>query len=395
MFDRFFSGLSYWRLTYWDRHTLQVHKVYAESRAQVLEQVGIPQDRVVEIRRAVRFSWRNLVVRSASTTNAQLLFLVQFSALLSSYRNPGINSLVQASPEFRRIATKHPESLRDDLGFSVKLTHLGFPRPVTAIVSAGEKTGRVKECVEEAVKYLKMELDVERKSSKHLVFSFLLLALSVSVFFGMPFFVGEPLATLQSIDAVHLSTTWATDVLFATSELLRNDWHLLIVGVLALLGLSWFFRRQVLRLYPFRIFERYANCSRSIRLLLVWRPYRLAGVPLEQESAVLKAVLGEKIGTQLLAAMRRGTSLYKGLDEKYFSLSLIAVSSELANTNSEDFDRITGVLLDSLSEEKQLISEKLAASLYMASMTLAVGTIVFLAFGLIYPILGATTGIGL
>ncbi len=395
MFDRFFSGLSYWQLTYWDRHALQVQKVYARNRAQALEQVGIPRDRVVEIRRSVRFSWRDLVIRRASTTNAQLLFLVQFSALLSSYRNLGINSLIQASPEFRRIAVKNPEALREDLGFSVKLTHLGFPRPVTAIVSAGEKTGRVKECVEEAVKYLKTELDIERKSSKHLVLSFLLFGLSVSVFFGLPLFIGEPLATLQSIDEIHLSATWATGVLLATSELLRDDWLLLIVGVLAFLGLSWFFRERLLRVYPFRIFERYANCSRSIRLLMVWRPYRLAGVPLEQESAVLRAVLGEKTGTQLLVAMRRGVSLYKGLDGRYFSPSLIAVSGELANTNSEDFDRITGVLLDSLSEEKQLISEKLAASLYLASMALAFGMIAFLALGLIYPILGATTGIAL
>ncbi len=395
MSDHSFPGLNRWRVTYWDQQTVQVRKVFAESRSQALKQSGIPRDRVVKVSRSLRFFRQDLVKHSASATNAQLLFLVQLSALLSSYRNQGINALVQASPEFKRVAARHPDALRDDLNFSVKLAHLGFPRPVTAIVSAGEKTGRVKECVDEAVKYLKTELDVARNASKHLAFSFLLFGLSVLVFFALPFFVGEPLAALQSLDEVHLSTTWATDVLFGVNRLLRHHLLFLIAAIFSTAGLAWFFRLQILRVYPFNVFERFAKCSRSIRLLLVWRPYRLTGVPLEQESAVLKAVLGENIGAHLLAAMKRGVSLYKGLDEKHFSLSLVAASSELANAGSEDFDRISGVLLDSLSEEKRLMSEKLAALLYLASLTLAVGTIMLVAFGLIYPILGATTAVGL
>lgn len=376
--------MSRWALRYWDAAGLRDAVVEADSREAALTAVGCAPARVVEaarVRPALAAGLRRL--RRPSRRD-QLLFLVRAGAAYAAAGRVDAGRLIAGFPALARLAAGRGEALRDDLEFSARLAHLGFDATAVAILGAGERAGRLGQAFDATLDYLREHEVARRGAAGPLLMGGVLTAAGAAAFFLMPLILGPALRGMLAIEGIESATTPATTLLLAVDTLAREH-AVPLVGALALAAaLLW---RQRDRLTALR---RLDNVRRSIRLLLAWRPFHLAGVALEHHRGVLSAALGRRAAPALLRRLAEGESLADVLDPAYFSPTLTLVGDGLASASGAAFEKLSGIVLFSLVEERRVATARLALLLYAAGATLTIGVVLLAALGLIFPILGAT-----
>ena len=383
-----------WTIRYWGDHGTCSEVVDADSRQSALALAGIPLSRVVKVARERGFPAMGFGLETSlkPSRRIQVLFLARALALFAGGGANLVNRLIASLPELDRVAKKRPQSLRDDLELSAKLRHLAFSPAIVAIVESGEKTGRLTEALEASLLYLKQMLEISGKHSKQFAFGALLIVASLTMFFSLPLLLTEPIDMLRKLNGVEVSFTPATHVLLFVNALVRDYWWLLATlsgcGAFAV----WRFRHALAEFAPFRVFGNLQKTRRSIHFLIIWRAFRVAGLPLEEQTGTLSAALGARACAHILKRLQRGESLTETLSRRFFSPTLVLAVAGLSQVDTGTFSGIVDMLLTSLREEQQAGASRAAAAMYAAGAVLTVATVLLLAFGLIFPIMGASAG---
>ncbi len=384
-----------WTIRYWGDDGLCGKVVAADSKASALALADVPSSRVVKITRRWLLSADGVVasVLSGPSARTQMLFLARALALFAGGGAGLVNRLIVSLPELKRLAGKRFQALRDDLELSAKLRYLGFGPEIVSIIETGEKTGRLTQAIEIALAYLKQNAEIAQKNSKQFLFGTLLIIASLSLFFLLPLLLADPIDTLRNLRGIEVNLTAATYVLLFVRAAVRDYWWLLCASLGAALFLVWKFRYALSRVPPFSVFGALEKTRRSIRFLIVWRAFRVAGIPLEEQTATLAAALGARASAYVLERLRRGESLTDTLDRHFFSPTLVLAVAGLSQVGVEPFSRIVDVLLVSLREEQQVGVSRVATAMYVLGAALAMGTIALVALGLIFPIMSASAGV--
>ena len=383
-----------WVIQYWGDGGLCGKVVAADSKSSALALSRVPLPRVMKItrRRLLSADGFAALLSPRPSAKTQMLFLARALALFASGSVSRINELVVSLPELKRLAGRRLQALRDDLELSAKLQHLGFGAEIVSIIEAGEKTGKLTQALETALTYLKQNIEVEQKNSKQFMFGALLIVVSLSMFFSLPLLLSEPIDTLRNLRDVQVNMTPATYVLLFVSTMVRDYWWLLCAGGGAALFTIWRCRRLLLRVPPFNLFGSLGRIRRSIYFLIVWRAFRVAGIPLEGQTATLRAALGSDVSAQICERLKHGEALTDTLDQRFFSPTLTLATVGLSQVGIESFLKIVDILLVSLYEEQQARTSQAAAAMYTLGAVLSLATVAMLAFGLIFPIMSASAG---
>ena len=385
--------MSTWAVRYWGSDGLRDKIVTANSRSSALELADVPTPRVVKVVRRRMLSRDQLakLLLPRPSPKTQMLFLARVLALFATGNTGLVDQLITSLPQLRRAVKGNARVLRDDIELSGKLRHLGFNPEVTAIAIAGEKTGRPMQAIEIALTYMKQNMEIREKNSKQIIFGLLLLVVSSLMFFLLPPLLAEPLETLRNLRDVEIALTPATHVLWFVGAAV-GEYGGLLCAVLALMGsLLWKFHHSLLRVPPFSVFGRLDGIRRSVRFLLVWRAFRLADIPLEEQRDTLIAALGPYASAHMFGRLRQGETLSDTLDDRFFSSTLTLAAAGLSQVGTDTFAKVVDALLVSLREEQQIASARAAGVLYALGVTLTAATIALLALGLIFPIMSAST----
>ena len=383
-----------WTIRYWGDHGTCSKVVDADSRQSALELAEIPLPRVVKIARNRILPAMNFGLEATlkPSRRIQALFLARALALFAGGGASLVNRLITSLPELGRIAKKRPQSLRDDLELSAKLRHLAFFPEVVAIIESGEKTGRLTDALETSLLYLKQMLEISGKNSKQFAFGALLVVASLTMFFSLPLLLTEPIDMLRKLRGIEIGFTPATHVLLFVNALVRDYWWLLVAGLGCGAFAVWRFRHVLAEVAPFRVFGTLQKTRRSIHFLIVWRAFRVAGLPLEEQAGTLSAALGARACAHMIERLRRGESLTETLSQRFFSPTLVLAVAGLSQVNTGVFSGIVDMLLTSLREEQRAGASRAAAAMYVTGAILTIATVLLLAFGLIFPIMGASAG---
>jgi len=385
--------MSTWAVRYWGSDGLRDKIVTANSRSSALELADVPAPRVVKVVRRTMLSRDQLakLLLPRPSPKTQMLFLARVLALFATGNTGLVDQLITSLPQLRRSVKGNARVLRDDIELSGKLRHLRFNPEVVAIAIAGEKTGRPMQAIEIALTYMKQNMEIREKNSKQMIFGLLLLIVSSLMFFLLPPLLTEPLETLRNLRDVEIALTPATHLLWFIGAAV-GEYGGLLCAVLALTGsLLWKFRHSLLRVPPFNVFGRLDGIRRSVRFLLVWRAFRLADIPLEEQRDTLIAALGPHASAYMFGRLRQGETLGDTLYDRLFSSTRTLAASGLSQVGADTFAKVVDALLVSLREEQQIASARAAVVLYALGVALTVATIALLALGLIFPIMSAST----
>ena len=382
--------MSAWTIHYWGDDGLRGKAVAAESRSAALALAGVPAPRVVKVTR--RWWLSDVSAWLRPPVKIQALFLARALALFAAGNAALVNDLIASLPELQRLAKRRPEALRDDLELSAKLQRLEFSPEIVAIVEAGEKTGRLTQAIETALVYLRRNIEIGRKSSKQFTFGVLLIAVSLSLFFSLPLLLAEPIEMLRGLRDVQVNLTPATYVLLFIKTAVKDYWWLSGAGIAVAGVAAWRFRRVVSRIPPFSAFWSLEKTRRSINFLVVWRAFRVAGIPLEEQKATLTASLGPYATAHVFDGLKRGESLSDTLSRRFFSPTLTLAAGGLSQVGVETFLKIADTLLTSLHEEQQAGTTRAAAIMYAFGVVVTISIVSLLAFGLIFPIMSTSAG---
>ena len=386
--------MAVWAIQYWSDAGLVGKVVPADSKSAALALAGVPASRVVKVTRRLWSATDAFAgLSSAPSPKTQVLFLSRALALFAGGASAKVNDLITSLPELERLSRKRLEALRDDIELSTKLRHLGFDAEIVAMIESGEKTGRLPRAIETSLTYLKKNLEVAQKSSKQFVFGALLIGISLALFLTLPLLLAEPMDMLRNLSDVRINLTAATYVLLFVRSAVADYWWLLVGAVSAATALAWKFRYQLSSLSLFRAFGALERTRRSIRFLIVWRAFRVASVPLEEQTTMLSAAIGARAAAHVAAGLKRGEALTDTLDQRFFSPTLALTAAGLSQVSVGTFSKIVDMLLASLHEERQLSASRVAAAMYACGATLAMATVALLAFGLIFPIMSTSAGV--
>ncbi len=383
-----------WMVQYWGDHGTCSKLVDADSRQSALALAEVPLSRVVKVARDRVFPTADFGFATSlkPSRRIQVLFLARALALFASGGANLVNQLITSLPEVSRIAGKRPQSLRDDLELSAKLRHLTFSPAVVAIIESGEKTGRLTDALQVSLLYLKQMLEISGKHSRQLAFGVLLIVASLTMFFSLPLLLTEPIDMLRKLRGVEVNFTLATHVLLLVNALVRDYGWLLALSFGGGVAAVWHFRHVLMEAGPFRVFGSLQKTRRSIHFLVVWRAFRSAGLPLEEQTGTLSSALGARACAHILKRLQRGESLTETLSQRFFSPTLVLAVAGLSQVDIKIFSGIVDMLLTSLREEQQAGASRAAAAMYATGAILTIAMVLLLAFGLIFPIMGASAG---
>ena len=283
--------------------------------------------------------------------------------------------------------------MRDDLELSAKLQHLGFFSEVVSIIEAGEKTGRLSVAIKAALVYLKQNIEISGKNSKQLTFGIVLIVSSLSLFFSLPLLLAEPINMLHNLRDIQINLTPATYVLLFVKVVVSDYWWLLCVGIGAISFLGWRFRYSLSQIPPFTVFGDLEKTKRAIHFLIMWRAFRVANIPLEEQVQILRSALGARASAYMIRRLERGESLTDTLSTTFFSSTLVLAIQGLSQVDAKTFLDIVDMLLASLHEERQAKASRVATTMYALGAVFTIATVMLLAFGLIFPIMGASAGL--
>lgn len=386
--------MSSWTVHYWGEHGLCSKVVAAGSKQSALALAEVPAARVVKVAQSWMFSVASLDFGASlkPSLKVQTLFVARALALFVSGRAALVNRLIVSLPELNRIAKRHPQSLRDDIELSAKLRYLAFATGIVAIIESGEKTGRLVTALETSLTYLKQLLEASRNSSRQFVFGVILVVVSLLTFFLIPLLLTEPINMLTNLRGVKVEFTTATYVLLFVNTLVRDYWWLLSAVTCGGFVLTWRFRHALLQLPLLQVFGKLRKIRRSIHFLVTWRAFRVAGIPLEGHSRILVSTLGAHVAAYILGCLQRGESLTEALSQRFFSPTLVLALGGASQVDRETFTGIADMLLISLYEEQRAGASQAATAMYATGAVLTITTAMLLAFGLIFPIMGASAG---
>ena len=385
--------MSQWMVKYWGRNGAETVAVNAPSSAVAVRLTGLPPARIVRVERQWAKLWSATVWTPKPSQRVQLLFLVRACAMYSGTGRVHAGELIDEFGALKRLARSRPQVRRADLELSDRIRGLNFDDVLVSLVRAGERTGGLAASLRVAVDYLKMSERIRGATSSQFVLAFLLFGASCLTFFAMPVMLSGALQSLINVRAVQIELTAATHLMLWMDAVLRAYWPLVCGGMAAALGAAWMMRERLRRLRLFAFANRLQRIKRSARLMMVWMPYQIAGLVLEKETALLKRILGENAAAKILPRLGEGESLGDVLDRRWFSETLVQVGRGLSGAYTEDFKRIGAVALEALTEERQMFTRRLATLLYFGGALATMGVVALVAFGLIFPILGATTGV--
>ena len=380
-----------WVVEYWGRRGRSRMPVRAGSHASARRSSGVPASRVIRISR----DWSSLrgldLVARRPGHKTQLLFLVRAQAMLASTGRVAVVELIDQFGELRRMAKYAPQARREDLNLSRRLEYLGFDNIVVTLIVTGERTGTLKETLRAALRYVKMCEKVRNETSSQVSLGLLLFALGLLSLFVLPLVLSEPLQALQNLRGIEIRTTLATDLLLGLNMLITEQLGVLLVAAAAVCAAAVRWRERLGWLWPISLFEKLRNTKRSVQLLMVWVPFRLTRLALENEEDLLSSMLGKDASSALIPRLRMGAALEDVLDARWFSPTLAFAASSLNAAPRADVQSMSDVVMGALLEEQKGQTRRVSLSLYLGGAILTIGVIVMTAFGLIFPILGATT----
>lgn len=382
-----------WVVEYWGRAGRSRVSVRAGSYAMVPRLSNVPAGRVIRITRDRSLPELPELFTRKPSGNVQLLFLVRACAMYASSGRVAVDDLINEFGELRRIAKTEQQVWREDLDLSRRLQYLRFDSVVTVLIVTGERTGTLEQSLRAAMRYIKTRETVRNNTSSQVSMGVLLFALGMLALFSLPLILSEPLRGLQNIRGIEIKTTWATDILFGLNFLLGEQLLFTLTATGAVTVLIVVFRKRLAWIGSFGLMTKLRNTKRSVRLLMTWVPFRLMGLALESEENLLTDVLGKEAAAALIPRLRSGAALGDVLDQRWFSGTLARSGSGLGVATSSDVQPMADAVMSALLEELRSLTGRVAMLLYLGGVAATISVVAIVAFGLIFPIIGATVNV--
>lgn len=382
-----------WVVEYWGRAGRSRVSVRAGSYAMVPRLSNVPTGRVIRITRDRSLPELPELFTRKPSGNVQLLFLVRACAMYASSGRVAVDDLINEFGELRRIAKTEQQVWREDLDLSRRLQYLRFDSVVTVLIVTGERTGTLEQSLRAAMRYIKTREAVRNNTSSQVSMGVLLFALGMLALLSLPLILSEPLRGLQNIRGIEIKMTWATDILFGLNFLLGEQLLFTLTATGAATVLVAVFRKRLAWIGSFGLTTKLRNTKRSVRLLMTWVPFRLMGLALESEENLLTDVLGKDAAAALIPRLRSGAALGDVLDQRWFSGTLARSGSGLGVATSSDVQPMADAVMSALLEEMKSLTGRVAMLLYLGGVAATISVIAIVAFGLIFPIIGATVNV--
>ena len=143
-------------------------------------------------------------------------------------------------PAFKALLADLSEQLQAGEPFSAALARhpRTFPRLYVALIRASEKSGMLPELLERANAYLRDEQEIVRKVRGAITYPGIMLAFAVTTTIFLLVFVLPRFATIYAGKGAALPAP--TRILLASSDLLVNDWHVIVPITLMVVGGLWY-----------------------------------------------------------------------------------------------------------------------------------------------------------
>ena len=330
----------------------------------------------------------------------QLAFLSEISAYRMTGDVEQIDRRINTLPAFKRRRQHFPQITSGELSLSRKLELLGFADQIVAALNAAERAGDLDRGLETAMTFCSLTLEIREKTSGKLYLGALLLIMSLFVLYFIPARVVAPLEDLLLSPDLSIRTNFATNIVL----FLASSQFLVLAAVSAIVAVgavAYATRDDWLDLSAARVALalpiNYCACKRSLRFLLAWRIYKPAGLPIDSEenSDALRRALGERIYERVNLTLADGGSLADAIavEPAAFSPILNGPMAAIAGLGEERFTEIADRLIGLLLNEQKRLSGQLAVLFNVAGAVITIGTILLIAFGVIFPVMSLSSGV--
>ena len=348
--------------------------------------------------------------RRQRVNRAQLCELTRQLATLTGAGIPLVDALATlerqlVEPALRNLLVAVRGSLAEGLSLARSLARQGglFCGLYSALVEAGERSGRLAQVLERLAEHLEQVQRQQHKARTALIYPCVLMGVSLAVVVGLMTFV-VPKLTEQFAHSGQ-SLPWITSLLIGISDLLvlLGPWLLLGAVSASLLG-AWLLRRPYWRL---RRDDLLLRLPRIGNLLAVLESARLSrslailcgsGVPLLEALQVATATVNNRrihLALQRVSSdVQGGVSLHRALDASgHFPpllLNMVA-SGEASGTLPDMLERVAD------NQERGFARQvDSAMALFEPLMILVMGAVVlFIVLAVLLPIMQLNQGLTL
>lgn len=385
----------HWKVRYWGSEGEEWTLVNAASHLAALDASGIDRSKIISVRRQwlnishLRLRW----LRLSEQQQLGVLLNVQAQCLTGNFSN--LKDTIYRTKALVKIAEMVPAAARNDLEVGKRLRYLRFNPEICAIVENGERVGNLTSGVGEAIQYLQHLGELRTKTSRQFVLGLLMFAASLGIVFLFLPTLPQAIRPLVEIDGVEFRKTIATETLLFVSEFIDANrvWLLGILLAAAAAGLLCY--PKIRRWWPLSLFDDLVKNKRAIKFLSTWALYRASGMVLETDKTSLYRVLGNEVGASVYRAVKRGEALHDSVTAKHFSLVLVDALPALCRFNNQQLKNVSRLLLDNLVVEQRQKSKILANVFYGLAISISMILVFMLAYGLIFPMFGSVSGLGL
>ncbi len=350
----------------------------AHDKASARVMVNLPDDRIVKI------SLRRIasLLLSSPPPRVQILVLTQLAAFSASGRDPG-----ELLPNLKAHTSLAPLIEQSDWTpnqkISLLLEILRFNPAVPALVSAGEKSGKLPHMLAESADYLLHAEEIKEGVSGKVYMGLALVLLTLFALFTLPGALGNLLDTIKEPGV-------ATSILIALRDLVAGYGFLLLLGLGVFAIAGWRYNALLTRLPVINLYHAMRRARRSAVLLSVLRPLFRAGIEQDAMLHIATGAVGPAV-EDLSDEMLGGSPFSKALatTSRWWSPTLISALTDFELIHEQGREQMLSMLLKALNAEQRDYSLQTAWSVNIIGSVMAVFQLYLLAAGFYIPISSA------
>lgn len=370
-----------------DCGSLKEHVVSGIYFENAIADAGFRPEQVV---RAQRY-WNLRSFGSDTSSKNQLIFLMK---LLPYYL---ANTPVRSENVFRtfvpiqKLIRNCPQAINANQSLSERLSMLHFNPAVLTILRAGERSGNLGQALEQAVAYLHRELEVNRGVNKGILGGLLLFAVSFIVLLGVALLSSGAVEAIIAAGIIQ-ERNFSGSLLYLLNQYTRYYlWTLPLIAIALVVGIQRYYP-QLNHFWPLSVFKDYLNILRSVRLVSAWLILEKAGLNLEQDEQLLGGAVGRSLAGDICQQRNEGETFSDLLTREYFSPTLEECCQGIASLNTASRINTLKQLSKLLDIEREQYANKIARSFYITGVAIALGAIVLILSGVLFPIYAAGLG---
>ena len=355
--------------------------------AHAIASAGLSPSQVVKARRY----WNPKSLVPKLRTKNQLIFLMKLLPYYLANAPTRSEQVFQTFAPLQNFIKKFPQIANSNQNLSERLAMLDFNPTVLTILRAGEKSGDLSRALQQAITYLHQVIEISRDTHQGIWGGLLLLAISLVVLFSVSLLSSGALDAIISAGIIE-QRNFSGLVLHALDYYARHYLWTLPLAIAILASAMRRYHRSLDYLWPWSVFKSYFNILRSIRLVSVWSILEKAGLNLEQDEQLLGSAIGPARAKDICRKRNEGETFSDLLTAEYFSPTMEECCVGIASLNTASKIDMLQQLAKLLHIEREQQANKIARGFYVSGVAVALGAIVLILSGILFPIYAAGLG---